>query len=162
MAKLPDPMDTLAGFQAAVRRGAIEIRPGEIHPGIRVAHDQPEGTPRLTYAKVEHGRVKALAVFVATTPISGAPCFNIGYAVPEAYRGKGWGKEILAQAIDEMQNGFARSGVKKFYVEAIVGVDNEPSKRLAAHVISDNPKSTTDGETGQAVLAYTRLIGDAD
>lgn len=155
--QMPDPMVTLAEFQKAYRRG-IDSIPCELHPNIILHVDRPEGTPRLTYAKVEHGRVKALAVFVVTDPIDGEQCYHVGYAVPEAYRGRGWASEILQQGIDELRNGLRRNGVKRFYVEAIVSQDNLPSQHVAAKVISASPKSGTDGNTGEPTFEYTRLV----
>ncbi|MBA1203830.1 hypothetical protein G7009_19090 [Pseudomonas capeferrum] len=43
-----------------------------------VLHDDAEGTPRLTYALIENGIVKATAVYVNVDPINGVPCFGLG------------------------------------------------------------------------------------
>jgi hypothetical protein len=40
--------------------------------------------------------------------------------------------------------GFGRNRYPPFYVEAIVSVDNEPSKKVATAVLSQEPKQVTD------------------
>ncbi|ELH1552299.1 N-acetyltransferase, partial [Pseudomonas aeruginosa] len=44
-----------------------------------------------------------------------------------------------------------------FYVEAVVGVDNEPSKRVAGQFFTE-PKETVDGESGLPALHYIKLV----
>lgn len=157
MAKMVDPMVALIDFQRNVRSG-LETIPGEKNPKLSVVVDKPAGHLRYTYAKVEFGRVKAMTIFMFHEPIDGIVCFNIGYAVPEAYRGRGWGGDIVEQAIQEMRGGLARNGIQKFYVEAVVGVDNLASQKLAERVLDSNPRQTTDTESGLPALAYTRLV----
>lgn len=70
--------------------------------------DERNGRVRYTYARIEHGRVKAMAMFVSVEQIDGTPFFQVGYAVPETYRGKGWAIEMLEQGLDELSNGLAR------------------------------------------------------
>jgi len=154
---LPDPMDTVQEFQKALRRG-LATDAGEIHQDIRCHRDIVEGDIRLTFARVEHGRVKALAVFVTDTPIDGKPTFNVGYAVPEHYRGRGWGTDVLKKAIDEAAAGLGRNGVTEFFVTAVVGRDNLASQALARKVLQEKPQVATDLVTGDPVLVYTRLI----
>jgi len=86
--RIANPMDALVSLQRDVRRG-MPTQPCDLSPGIRVILDQPNGVIRYTYARIEHGRVKAIALFVHHELIDGVPCFNLGYAVPEAYRGRG-------------------------------------------------------------------------
>ncbi|MBP3061996.1 GNAT family N-acetyltransferase [Ectopseudomonas chengduensis] len=155
--RIADPMEALVSLQREIRRG-MQTHPTEMSPSVRVIHDQPTGIARYTYAKIEHGRVKAISIFVHHEPIDGIPCFNLGYAVPEAYCNRGWAKEIVEQGIQELRLGLGRHGVKSFYVEAVVGKDNLASQRVASKVISDTPVEGTDSESGEAILAYTRLV----
>ena len=99
----------------------------------------------------------ALVVFALCEPIEGTPCFNIGYAVPEAYRNQGRAKEAISAAISEMQHGFGRLG-HLFYVEAIVGADNKPSQRVAEQVIAETPVASTDQISGLPAFQYVRRI----
>lgn len=77
MPTIIDPMDALVSLQQEIRRG-LESQPGDIHKNIRVILDEPNGQRRLTYAKIEHGRVKAMAIFAPVEPTNGTPCFQ-GY-----------------------------------------------------------------------------------
>ena len=68
--------------------------------------DQRQGEMRLTYARVQRKNVTALAIGVLTEPIEGIPCFQLGVAVPEAYRtAKDLRKEYGRGAIAEMRSG---------------------------------------------------------
>lgn len=157
MTRIADPMNALVSLQQHVRRG-METNPGEVHPKLRVVFDQPAGTPRFTYAKIELGRVKALSVFVFHEPIDGIRCFNIGYAVPENYAGRGWATEIVEQGIDELRNGLGRGGVKEFYIEAVVATSNLASQRVAEKCFKTPPVQVTDSESGEPALQYTLLV----
>ncbi|MBH3370906.1 N-acetyltransferase [Pseudomonas carnis] len=155
--RIADPMDALVSLQREVRRG-MATNPTELSPGVRVVLDQPNGVIRYTYARIEHGRVKSIAIFVRHEPINGVPCFNLGYAVPEAYRNHGWAGMIIEQGIQELRRGLGRHGAKSFYVEAVVGRDNLASQRVASKIISESPVAGTDSESGEPVLQYTRLV----
>ena len=155
--RIADPMDALVSLQREVRRGML-TNPTELSPGVRVVLDQPNGVIRYSYARIEHGRVKSIAIFVHHEPINGVPCFNLGYAVPEAYRNRGWAGLIIEQGIQELRRGLGRHGAKSFYVEAVVGTDNLASQRVASKIISDAPVAGTDSESGEPILQYTRLV----
>lgn len=155
--RIADPMEALVSLQKEVRRG-MPTNPTDLNPGVRVVLDHPNGITRYTYARIEHGRVKSIALFVHHEPINGVPSFNLGYAVPEAYRNRGWATAIVEQGIQELRQGLGRHGVKSFYVEAVVGTENLASQRVASKVISDAPVAGTDSESGEPILAYTRLV----
>lgn len=154
---IADPMVSLNELQKAIRRG-MPTRPTEAGTTIRLVVDKPAGVHRYSYAKIEHGRVKSIAILVHHEPINGIPCFNLGYAVPDAYRNRGWAKDILEKAIEEMRRGLGRNGGTSFYVEAVVSRDNIPSQHVASKVISGSPVEGIDSESGEPILAYTRLI----
>jgi len=59
----------------------------------------------------------------------------------------------------ELEAGLGRNGVSAFYVEAVVGIDNEPSKRIAEKVLSSNPEQVTDKFSGQPAYHYVKRIG---
>jgi hypothetical protein len=155
--RIADPMDALVSLQREVRRG-MPTNPTELSPGVRVVLDHPNGVIRYTYARIEHGRVKSIVIFVLHEPINGTPCFNLGYAVPEAYRNHGLASLIIEQGIQELRRGLGRHGAKSFYVEAVVGTDNLASQRVASKTISDSPVAGTDFESGEPILQYTRLV----
>lgn len=157
MTRLPDPMVSLQSLQQQVRKG-MPTHPGALSPSIHVFADKPAGVQRYSYARLEQGRVKALAIFVFCDPIDGIPCFNLGYAVPEFYRNRGYASEMIEKGIAELRHGLGRHGIKAFYVEAVVSKDNVASQRVASKIISPTYTETTDAETGYPILAYGRLV----
>ncbi len=158
MPRMTDPTDSLTAFQQALRDGELNLRPGELDKTLFVYADKPLGVPRITYARLDGRKVIALAIMVSTEPLKGLPCFQAGVAVPKAYRGKGHAKSIVEAAIAEMKTGLARNGIQSFYVEAIVSLDNEPSKKVAAAAISASPVGVTDEGSGLPALQYLKKV----
>jgi hypothetical protein len=159
MASMTDPMVALVSFQQALLDGEVRLRPGEVDPDLFVYADNPApGVSRITYVRLDGQTVKA---FVNATPngfMDGLPCLQLGVAVPEQYRNKGYAKSILASAIAELKNGFSRTRMPSFYVEGVVSVDNEPSKRASAATISSSPTAITDSVSRLPALHYVRKI----
>lgn len=158
MAAMTDPTDALVSFQEALRQGAIEMQRGALDRELFVHLDHPNGQARFTYVRVERQTVTALVNLTVVDPIEGIPCLQIGVAVPEKYRKQGRAKEAVEAAIAELQHGLARSKIATFYVEAIVGADNEASKHVAAATISPAPIEITDEFSGLPALQYLRKI----
>src|ERR1700754_2494611 len=102
---MTDPMDALKSLQIAVDHGRVVLTPCEIHPYLCVISDQPGGTPRLTYANMDRGKVLAISLFALTEPVTGVPCFQVGYAVVESMRQQGLASDIVAKGIQELRNG---------------------------------------------------------
>lgn len=158
---MTDPSDALTSFQDAYLRGVIDVQRGEMSQDIYLhVDDMPDGSKRLTYVKLDGRKVTALVNFVLVDPIEGRPCFMIGYAVPEAYRGQGQAKGAVRDAIAEMRAGFTRAGLTPFYVEAIVGADNLASQAVAAATLSSSPERVTDELSGQPALQYIKKVPD--
>jgi hypothetical protein len=152
-------MDAFVAFEPALKRGDLKVQPGEVHPDILVHFDSPNGEMRLTYAKVRGESLVAIAIIVRAEPLNGLPVFQIGYAVPQHLRKRGLAKEIAQAAIDEFTNGIARGGITSFYIEAVVGVRNVASQKVAGHVIGGQPEEIEDDDSGEPALQYTRKIG---
>jgi hypothetical protein len=153
MASMTDPTDALVSFQQALLDGEINLRPGELDPDIFVHADSPApGVMRITYVRLDGRTVKAFVNVVSAGHMQGLPCFQLGVAVPVQYRNKGYAKSTLASAIAELKNGFSRTQIPSFYVEGIVGIDNEPSKRASAATISSTPTAITDDVSGLPAL----------
>jgi hypothetical protein len=155
---MTDPFDALTSFQQALFDGEISLQVGELDPGLFLHADHPNGVPRFTYVRLDRQSVTASANLIQTEPMHGIPCFQVGVAVPEANRGRGYAKSIVAAAIAELRHGLSRNKISSFYVEAIVSIDNEPSKRVAESTISATPVAVTDEVSGLPALHYVRKI----
>ncbi|MDR7134517.1 RimJ/RimL family protein N-acetyltransferase [Lysobacter niastensis] len=156
MAQMTDPSLAMASFQEELRQSGVELERGRIDPEIHVFADNADGRPRLTYVRLQGRTVTAYASFVIGDPIDDSPCFQVGYAVPAKYRNQGRARDVLRAAITELQNGFA--GNPPFYVEAVVGVDNPASQRVAEQVLSTEPETITDRVSGLPALHYVRKV----
>jgi GNAT acetyltransferase-like protein len=154
---MTDPSNALQSFQQGLPQLRKRLRPGVLDPNLYLYVENPGGggQGRLTYVRLEGKTVTAFVEFVPYDPIEGMPCFNIGYAVPHAYRNQGRAKEVVKAALAEMQHGFGRV-FPVFYVEAIIGADNKQSQRIAEQLISDTPVSMTDEISGLPALQYVR------
>jgi ribosomal protein S18 acetylase RimI-like enzyme len=158
LARMADPFEALTSFQEALSDGEINLRAAELDPDLFLHVDQRTGITRLTYVRLNRQLVTAMAIMVGTEPMHGLPCFQAGVAVPPAYRGRGYAKSVLAAAIAELKHGLTRNKISSFYIEAIVSIDNEPSKRVAEATISSTPVAVTDEGSGQPALQYVRKV----
>lgn len=158
MASMTDPSSALSSFQEVLLAGAIRLQRCALYPELHVYADQANGCARFTYVTVEGRTVTAFVNFVLCDTIAGTPCFQIGYAVPEAYRRQGRAKAVVGMAVEELQRGFSRSLGPALYVEAVVGVDNTPSQRVAEQILTATPDKVTDEISGLPALHYLRKL----
>lgn len=158
MPTLTNPMDGLVSLQRALRRGDVRLEPCQLHPELQVLLDRPNGEMRLTYAVIDHGRVRATVVFAEAERVDGVPCFGIGYAVAEPFRRHGLATATVTKSIEELRHGLRRVSPNPFYIEAIVATSNEASNRLSQRVISDTPAPGTDSISGEPVLQYLKRV----
>jgi hypothetical protein len=160
MAEITDPTPAMVSFQQAIVDGEISLQRAALDHDVFVYMDQlSSGETRFAYARMNGQIVLAFANFVTAGFDDGLPVFQVGVAVPEAERGKGRAKHIVAAGIAELKHGLNRAHPgAAFHVEAVIGLDNVPSQHVAAAVISDDPKPITDSVSGQAALHYIRKI----
>jgi len=161
MPEMTNLMDALKYLQEALDAGTVRMQRCEIYPGLRVLVDEPNGDLRLTYAKVIAGTVQSIAVFVLTKSVGRVGRFSLGFAVNKSRRGRGLGKEIVVQAIDELLRGMTRNGMPEFYVLAAVPESNIPANRVARQVLSDSPERATPAAFDEPTLIYQKLITKA-
>lgn len=155
---MTDPATALQSFQQALLSGSVHIQPGLVDPKLYVHFDKPNGEPRITYVRLEGETVTAFVEFVPCEPINGNRCWNVGYAVPDEYRSQGRAKEIMIAAVSDLREASDRLGLRVFYVEAIVGIENKPSQRVAEQTISDRPETVTDQVSGLPAFRYVQRI----
>ncbi|WP_333995636.1 GNAT family N-acetyltransferase [Burkholderia orbicola] len=155
---LPDVAGALKSFQQALAANAITVQRGDLDRNLLVHMDRPNGETRLSYAQMAGRSVVALVQFIPCDPVEGEPCFNVGWAVAEAYRGQGKARGVVVAAIKEMWNGFSRAGMTAFWIEAIVGEDNVASQRLAEKVLFEPIKKGADSYSGDPIIQYLRRI----
>lgn len=154
---MTDPSDALRSFQGQLKQ--LQLHQCDLDKELFVHIDHPDGNPRFTYVRLKDQTVTTLVNFIPVDPIKGIPCFQIGYAVPEAYRKQGRAKDTVIAAIAEMKNGLERNKLKTFYLEAIVGKENEASKKVADATFLSSPTEVTDSVSGLEALQYVRKIG---
>lgn len=156
MPEITDPMNALESLQVELRN--VSIQPCELDPSLSLITDHPNGQLRLSYAKIDNGIVKSLAIFASSDPIDGVTCFNLGYAVAKDFRNQGLASAIVEAAISELQHGLGRNGVPRFYVEGIVSVNNIASQKVAERVLSKEAEAVVDEYSGEDAYHYTRLV----
>lgn len=157
MPDMVDPSDSLISFQDAFTKKQITLSSCVVHPEMKVLLDNAEGTPRITYALLDGEKIKGIAIYVPVEAIDGMPCFGLGYAVAEQYRKQGVATEIVQKSLDEMRTGFKKS-LPKFYVEAIVGIDNRASNKVASKLIAETPIACNDTYSGKPAQQYLRFL----
>ena len=142
-------MNALLSFQREFLLHEPKLKSTRLDPRLYVHIDVPNGEIRVTFMRLEGKTVTALVSFSEGEPIDGIHCYNIGYAVAEAYRNQGRAKEIVAAAIAELKgNGEA------FYVNAIVAADNVSSQRVAAQLVSKTAVPITEPISGLPAFRY--------
>lgn len=160
MTTMTDPSAALSVFQAQLDSGHLPLQQCILASDLFVLVDEPNGMLRFTYLRVQDGVTIAIIMLVLVDPIDETPCFQMGYAVQETYRGQGLAKKTIETAITELKNGLTRAQpeLSAFYIEAIVSADNEASQHVAASTISADPVSIIDAPSGKPALQYLRKI----
>jgi len=158
MSNMINPLDGLLKLQAGIDSGLRMVKcPGG--SGLSVFFDEPEGVLRLTYAMMEGDTIIAYSVFLKDKPINGVDVFDVGYAVLEEYRGKGIATHVLKNSIDLLTDTMRSVNTfTGYYIEAIIGVNNIASNKLAHKIISDTPNKIVDKHSGEDAYQYLRLI----
>lgn len=157
MPSMTDPMNGLKSLQAEIHNG-IPLSPCKLNSDLQMFYDQPNGRHRFTFVKIESNIIRSFATFVIVEPINDLPTFNLGYAVPEEFRGAGLAMEIVEKSIAEVKAEFKRNGINSFYVEAVVGVENIPSQKVSAKLLSSNFEEITDSFSGERAYHYQLLV----
>jgi hypothetical protein len=164
MPNLTDPSIGMKSFQSELAWGRIKIIPCRYDKNLFMHVDYPTGDrndPRYTYVRLDEKKsVKALVIMALAEPLLGRPCFGIGYAVPEVHRGKGYAKDAVAATLREFRSGMKNARLGDFYVEAIVGIDNDASNAVALATISSDRTEVTDSLSKAPCYRYELKSSD--
>lgn len=156
------PLDAthgLAARQVALLHGELHLRPARSNPHLQGCARSGDAGPVLCYILVEEGTiVTAMVNFRPREPIDGLQAFNIELSVPDDRRRQGRGQEAVDAALLELRHELAEEGVSTFTVEAIVEMDNAPSRRIAENSISETTSATTDLYSGRPAFRYLRTF----
>ncbi len=140
-----------------LKAGALPFVPGQVHRKLAVHVDAPTGRRRWSYGFRDGTTLQALVIAAENGSVEGVPAFNVGYAVAEHFRRQGLARRALGMAIDELRWGFARHA-PAIAVEAVVGVDNAASIRVAESVLGGPGKPLTDSGSGLPALHFLRVF----
>lgn len=157
-----DPHDGLISFQQGLKQGILQIGVVPPHDDLYSHFDMPTpGAKRMTYVRLADDRITVTAFVscIFNGEIEGIPCVALGYAVPEEFRGRGFAKRIVKDVLVDTQKIAAQSGLPTIYVEAVVGVDNIASQRVAANVFGVQPERITDSFSGEPADMYILRLG---
>ena len=158
MERMTDPSDALALYQQAFAAGRIPLQPGTLDRDLFVAVDQPNGHVRFSYMQADGRTLSVLVMFAQSGLVDGHPCFNVGYAVPQAYRGQGRATHALVAGLAELEHGLSRAGIPEIHIEAVIGINHTVSQKVAEAVFHDPPTEIVDSVSGLPALHYIRKI----
>ena len=154
-----DAVHGLAARQVALLKGELNLRPAHSHPHLKGCTRADKSGPVLCYILVEEGdTVTAMVNFRPRADIEGVPAFNIELSVPEDRRRQGRGQEAVDAALLELRHELNSDGVRIFRVEAIVEMENSPSRRIAEKSISELTSRTNDPYSGRPAFRYLRTF----
>lgn len=91
-------------------------------------------------------------------PINGVVCYNVGYAVNEGHRGRGLAVEAVNIGIANLKNELSRTGLKIFYLEAVIDLMNIHSVRVAEKLFASSGVAMNERDTGTPALYFKKLI----
>jgi len=149
-------MDGLSSFQEALTLGTIEPRPCKWNKNLQVLQDNAEGELRVTHARIVDGEAHGIIIYCIAENVESVPCFAVGYAVAEKYRRKGIGTTLLSESVEELSRELHQVGLTDYYLEAVVGVENTASNKIATKVLSAKPVRTTDKISGEPAYQYLK------
>jgi hypothetical protein len=97
MPLITNPMDALNSFEVSLKGLVLHRNPVESDLVVHV--DKPNGEIRFTHAMLDNELVKGLVNYVQIESYLGLPCFSLGYAVKEKYRGAGLAQLIIKKIV---------------------------------------------------------------
>lgn len=130
-----------------------------VDAGYVMFYDEPfEGGKRFSFGKIINSEVQAMSIFGLEDPINGEICYNVGYAVSEFHRGRGLALEIINKGLEHLKNELNRTGLKRFYLEAVIDKNNIHSIKVAEKLFSIKGSPIIEGFTNTPAIHFARLI----
>lgn len=158
MSKFADPLVVLLSFQNSLDNGA-SVNSKELANGYLSIYDEPGiGRKRYSYVKIDGSESIAIAIFGLESPINGLTCFNVGYAVKESYRGRGLSIEAINFGIEDLKSKLKLAKIHKFYIEAVIEVNNIHSLNVAKKIFLEPGKNSIDSESKKPAFYFNKLI----
>jgi RimJ/RimL family protein N-acetyltransferase len=153
MATASDSTAALQAFQDNLNQ--LYLKPSESDPELFCYLDEPLGTVRMAFARLQGQTVTALATFFASDPVGGVMEFHGFYAVPGAYQNQGRAKDVLGASLRQLAQSITQTSLDAIRVNVVVEADNTPAQKVAEAVISKDPRPVTDQATGRPALLYS-------
>jgi RimJ/RimL family protein N-acetyltransferase len=158
MKTMADPMDALRSMQQALIDGT-PLYLGNVGGDYQGRLDQyPNGDRRYLFAKIVNGKAIALVIFATEESINGVDCYSVGYAVDEKYRRRGLAVEAFQTGVVELVKELRKTGLKRFYVDAVIDVTNEPSIKFAQKLFAEPGQKIHERESERPALHFKRLV----
>lgn len=157
MPGMTDPTPAMKSFQFEFAAGNLEVVPCQLDPQLFMYVDRPTGKPRFTYVRIDGKKITAFVMATEVDPVRGVRCWQLGYAVPEELRGNGNATSAVKSVIAELRYGLGKQ-LTRFFIEAMVDVENVASQRVANKTISANPEQIMDKLAKQPALQYFKEV----
>jgi len=158
MPAITDPMDALVQYQEAFVLGLIPVQPCSANHDLLFAVDYPHDNVRFSYMRAVRQSLSVLVMFVQTGLEEEEPIFHIGYAVAPEFRGCGLAASTVGAALADLSVRLGRAQIPMIRIEAVIGVDNVASQRVALVIFDKTPVSVTDEVSGEPALYYCRAV----
>lgn len=159
MPEMIDPSVALPSFQHALDTGELVPQRAVTDPDLFIAMDPVGSGVRLTYFRTEDSQITCICMVVHNGFEGGVVCFDLGYATVDAFRLQGRGSELVGAAVKDHIAGMARAGVSRLYIEAVVGIDNTGSQRIAERHLNPTREEITDSVSGLPAYRYVLPVG---
>ncbi|MGY3286292.1 hypothetical protein ACVW05_003918 [Pseudomonas fulva] len=161
---MSDPHIGMVSFQKALDNGELSPGPVRNHEHLYSYVDQPDpSTVRLTYVRLnpERSKVQSFVCCVRNGFVKGYPVVGVGYAVPEAFRNRGYAKQILADVVQDQVYQAGQNGIRELYVEAIIDITNIASQRVAESILTGSRNELDEGASGRPAVRFTSRFDTA-
>lgn len=157
MSEMANPIIILNSLQEALDQG-MPLDAGELEENYKFYYDEPGNGRRFSFVKIVNREAQSLVIFGLENPIDGLTCYNVGYAVKESCRGRGFAMEAINYGLKKLITQLSHERLKAFYLEALVDQSNVHSINVAKKFFSNEPDLVIDRESGTISLQFKKII----